>query len=544
VADDTTYQIVDKVDAESGGSSSSFYEGPVATDSTPVTDDTEFVVVDASEEAPGTSSSFYKNNTIYDALVYADDNLASVQANAAAAAASAAAAAASEAAAQSSENDAETAQAASEAARNAAQTAQAAAELAETHAETAQAAAEAAQAAAAASAADAQSSENDAETAQGLAETARNAAIVAQGLAEAAQAAAETARNAAQLAETNAETAETNAETAETNAETAATNASTSATNAANSASAAATSATNASTSATNAANSATAADASADAADISEANAASSASAAATSATNAQAALDSFEGVYYGAFASDPTTDPNGNARNAGDLYWNTTASELRAFNGTTWVAYSPSGGAPTAAEYLVGSAHAGLSAERVVTNTSSITWDLGTAGQAKANYVPRSGAVVQSAFTSYNTYNAISGVIPFDDTIPQITEGGGIMTVSITPTSASNKLRIRALVCAQSGNITDQWGVIALFRDSTANALAAAASGMSNQAFAVTMIPLEWEVVAGSTASTDFHIRVGPRATGTIYVNGHQVSRFLGGAVKCTLVVEEIQA
>jgi len=43
--------------------------------------------------------------------------------------------------------------------------------------------------------------------------------------------------------------------------------------------------------------------------------------------------------------------------------------------------------GGAPTDAEYVVGAAHAGLSAERVVTDTATIDWDLATAGQAKAH-------------------------------------------------------------------------------------------------------------------------------------------------------------
>lgn len=45
--------------------------------------------------------------------------------------------------------------------------------------------------------------------------------------------------------------------------------------------------------------------------------------------------------------------------------------------------------GGAPTDAEYLVGTANGSLSAERVVTDTTGTTgiaWDLGTAGQAKA--------------------------------------------------------------------------------------------------------------------------------------------------------------
>ncbi len=43
--------------------------------------------------------------------------------------------------------------------------------------------------------------------------------------------------------------------------------------------------------------------------------------------------------------------------------------------------------GSAPTDAEYVVGAAHADLTAERVLTDTATVTWDLGTPGQAKAN-------------------------------------------------------------------------------------------------------------------------------------------------------------
>jgi len=46
-------------------------------------------------------------------------------------------------------------------------------------------------------------------------------------------------------------------------------------------------------------------------------------------------------------------------------------------------------SGGAPTDAVYIVGSADGTLSAERVVTDTATITWDQGTAAQLKANVV-----------------------------------------------------------------------------------------------------------------------------------------------------------
>jgi hypothetical protein len=198
--------------------------------------------------------------------------------------------------------------------------------------------------------------------------------------AETAQTAAETAQTAAELAETNAETAETNAETAETNAETAETNAAaseanaaTSETNAAASEAAAATSESNAATSESNASTSASTAttqagiattqagiattqagnaSTSASNASTSESNAATSESNAATSASNAATsesnaaasaaaaatAADNFDDTYLGAKASDPAVDNDGDPLNAGDLYFNTSSSVLKYYDGAAW--------------------------------------------------------------------------------------------------------------------------------------------------------------------------------------------------------------
>lgn len=74
------------------------------------------------------------------------------------------------------------------------------------------------------------------------------------------------------------------------------------------------------------------------------------------------------------------------------GQIYYNTTAGLPFFWNGTTWVPFgsgSGSGGdwAPPDAEYLLGMGHSGLPNARVVTNTPTITWDLSTTGQARAN-------------------------------------------------------------------------------------------------------------------------------------------------------------
>jgi hypothetical protein len=96
---------------------------------------------------------------------------------------------------------------------------------------------------------------------------------------------------------------------------------------------AAATSAAAAATSATAAASSATAA--------------ASSATSASSSATSAANSFDSFDDRYLGAKSSNTSTDNDGDALITGALYFNTTANELRVYNGSAWAqaAFTSSG-------------------------------------------------------------------------------------------------------------------------------------------------------------------------------------------------------
>ena len=144
-----------------------------------------------------------------------------------------------------------------------------------------------------------------------------------------------------QNASTNAATATTKASEAATsasNASTSETNAATSAATATTKAGEASTSATNAATSETNAGNSATAAASSASAAATSETNAA-------NSAASAAAAFDNFDDTYLGSKTSDPTVDNDGNALVSGALYFNSTANEMRVYDGANWIAASSAG-------------------------------------------------------------------------------------------------------------------------------------------------------------------------------------------------------
>ena len=203
-------------------------------------------------------------------------------------------------------------------------------------------------------------------TAAAASATAAAASETAAAASETAAAASETAAaGSATSAATSATAAASSATSASGSATTATTKASeaaTSATSASGSATTATTKASEAATSATNAATSASTATTKASEASTSATNAASSATAAASSASAAQAAedaalaaLDSFDDRYLGQKASDPTLDNDGNALVAGALYFNTTDSAMKVYDGSNWLAaYASLSGALLAANNL----------------------------------------------------------------------------------------------------------------------------------------------------------------------------------------------
>lgn len=89
----------------------------------------------------------------------------------------------------------------------------------------------------------------------------------------------------------------------------------------------------------------AAAADAASAAASATSANAAKVA--AETARDQTLASYDNFDDRYLGAKASDPTLDNDGNALVGGALYFNTSAGQMRLWNGTSWIAAYVSGNA-----------------------------------------------------------------------------------------------------------------------------------------------------------------------------------------------------
>ena len=59
--------------------------------------------------------------------------------------------------------------------------------------------------------------------------------------------------------------------------------------------------------------------------------------------AEQAAARFDQFDDTYLGSKTADPTTDNDGQGLHAGDLYYNTTDSEMKVYDGNNWNAVAP---------------------------------------------------------------------------------------------------------------------------------------------------------------------------------------------------------
>lgn len=144
--------------------------------------------------------------------------------------------------------------------------------------------------------------------------------------------------------------------------------------------------------------------------------------------------------------------------------------------------------------------------------------------------------GSVVQIQGATNTLNGTTTTVLPADNTIPQNTEGVEVTTQSITPKSASNILIIDVW---QLGYVsTASATTIALFQDSTANALAAAEQYMPNSNGLVSLT-CRYIMTAGTTSAITFKYRVGQSTAGTFTYGTRYSTAHTGG-----ITITEVKA
>lgn len=154
----------------------------------------------------------------------------------------------------------------------------------------------------------------------------------------------------------------------------------------------------------------------------------------------------------------------------------------------------------------------------------------------------VPLPGDVIQVQRNETGASATGTTIIPFDDTIPQNTEGTQFMTQSITPSASANLLCIESWA-NYSSTAADGFTGSALFQDSTANALAAAWGG-KEAANRQAGVLLQHKMLAATASSTTMKIRGGSLSAGTVTFNGLNGSRVWGGVLVSYMEITEIMA
>jgi hypothetical protein len=144
-------------------------------------------------------------------------------------------------------------------------------------------------------------------------------------------------------------------------------------------------------------------------------------------------------------------------------------------------------------------------------------------------------------TTYAEYTTYATLTTTIPSDDTIPQVTEGSQILSVAITPKSATSKVRVlvQAPIGLGSGGSPDT-ACMALFRNGSANAIASMFLRLVDGSSTYPAVILFEDTPGAATAQT-YTVRVGAN-TANVNVNGVASGRLGGGSSRASITLTEL--
>jgi hypothetical protein len=170
----------------------------------------------------------------------------------------------------------------------------------------------------------------------------------------------------------------------------------------------------------------------------------------------------------------------------------------------------------------------------------TKVIGSGIGTVTNQFADANMSAGSAVQVVNVQTAAVATTTSTIAFDDTIPQNNEGGEFMTLAITPTSATNKLKIDVVI-QLNASATNRIYVVGLFQDSTASAIQVTSQAQSLTGSPVN-IGFQHFMTAGTTSATTFKVRAGPDGASTLTFNGQAGNRKFGGLTASSITITEI--
>ncbi|HYM31811.1 MAG TPA: hypothetical protein VEU47_10950 [Candidatus Cybelea sp.] len=159
-------------------------------------------------------------------------------------------------------------------------------------------------------------------------------------------------------------------------------------------------------------------------------------------------------------------------------------------------------------------------------------------TAIQSVGPGVPKPGHVVQSFYDTITGVSTTTNTYSHSDTAPVAANGGLVGSQALTPTMASNRVRVRGQI-TMSNSATGPYG-FAYVTTSAPTTLATSANTFPGATGYVT-IPVFYEGILGSTSSVTYSL-YGSAGSGTTTFNGVGGSREFGGTANSFIEVQEI--
>lgn len=172
---------------------------------------------------------------------------------------------------------------------------------------------------------------------------------------------------------------------------------------------------------------------------------------------------------------------------------------------------------------------------------NDASFNDGTGIGDSVIGNRQLSAGKCVNFAYAQYTAFDSTTAVVPYDDTIPQSSEGKEFMSVDITPKAATNLLEISvsAFFVPQIQNNV----IASLFRGSDTDCFAMAFyrnTGANAPAYSA----FHGIIAAGTTSALTIHFRAGGQGAGTLDFNGDTGVRKFGASNKSSISVREYKA
>jgi hypothetical protein len=147
---------------------------------------------------------------------------------------------------------------------------------------------------------------------------------------------------------------------------------------------------------------------------------------------------------------------------------------------------------------------------------------------------------STVRYISTSSNSWNSTSSIIPGDDTIPQIGEGGGYFSVAFVPSYKNSTIELTLVKTCYIPS--DTLVTLAIFLDGANDSVASCFINNLSGNYVSGLLRHSFSQSTGNsiTISTRYGVSGASR---TVYLNGNNASRLLGGTASSYLKIWEIE-